>query len=312
MNKEWQTKVKIKPSIEKIDYTSNLILLGSCFSSEIGKKLMELKFNVALNPGGISFNPISIFNQFKKLDLEDDRIVEKDGLFFHYDFHSSINHETTLGLAALLHRTQDILLSRIKSCNWLIITLGTAIVHETLDSKVTANCHKQGKNLFNKRYLTVKEITDSFQKFYSQINADTTILLNVSPIRHTKEGLENNQLSKSILRVACSEISAKHKQVHYLPTYEIFIDELRDYRFYKKDMIHPSEEAVDYVFALFLENFFTLETCHEVKTVSKLIEELKHKPINKHSVAYKKFKQRLLKKLGESRHNFSQEIEHLK
>lgn len=312
MIKKWRTEIDIKPSIKKIDYSRNILLLGSCFSSEIGQKLENYKFQAKHNPSGISFNPISIFELFNEPDTTNGRIVEKDGLYFHYDFHSSIYHENLESLKTLTLSAYENLQEKLKKSDWIILTFGTAIIQETKDGKTVSNCHKQPKENFTKRYLSVEEIVKSFSKFRKKINPNTEILLNVSPIRHTREGISENQLSKSILRVACAQIEEQYANVYYLPSYEVMIDELRDYRFYKEDMIHPSKEAVEYIFELFLENYFSETTIREVKNVRNLLLAINHRPINKKSKAHELFLKELIIKLEHSNHDFSKEIATIK
>ena len=312
MTKKWQTTINLKPSLKKIDYSSNILLLGSCFSTEIGQKLENLKFRANHNPSGISFNPISIFQLFNQPDTSNKRIVEKDGLYFHYDFHSSISDEKSESLKTHILYAYRNLHEKLTESNWIILTFGTAIIHETKDGKAVSNCHKQPKENFKKRYLSVQEIIESFSKFYEKTTPNTEILLNVSPVRHTREGISENQLSKSILRVACAQIEAEYANVNYLPTYEVMIDELRDYRFYKEDMIHPSKEAAEYIFSLFLENYFSQTTIKEVKDVSTLLSAINHRPINENSKGHKIFLKELITKLEHSKHNFSKEIASIK
>jgi hypothetical protein len=182
----------------------------------------------------------------------------------------------------------------LESTDVLILTLGTAFVHELKDSNtIVSNCHKQASQLFQKRLLSVEEITSQFDSIYHNINPKTQIVLNISPVRHTKDGMAENQLSKSTLRVACSIIESKYKNVSYLPTYEKMIDDLRDYRFYKEDLIHPNNQSVEIIFKEFSNSFFTKEAIALMQEVKKIQIGLNHRSLFDKSMSHQQFLSKL-------------------
>ncbi|MEQ6120211.1 GSCFA domain-containing protein [Reichenbachiella sp. MALMAid0571] len=296
----FRTELNLLPFQEKIKLKDSVITIGSCFSDVIGSYLKEYKFNTLINPFGTVYNPISIFNLLKESEWDESKFVEHLGLFFHYDAHSGFCASSRIALRQQLTESKKIVSGELKKADWLVITFGTAFVYRLKESgKIVANCHKVPQNHFIKESLSVKEMSEAFLGLYKELkqnNPKIKLLLTVSPVRHVKDGLENNSVSKSKLRIICDTLQDEYNDVFYFPSYEIMMDDLRDYRFYKKDMIHPSNLAEEYIWNKFQQTYFDSETRDFIKKWKKIKEAIGHKPFNPESEAHQRF---LKKTLGE-------------
>lgn len=299
---EFRTSFEIEPVREKFTNETKWMTIGSCFSEVIGNRLKENKVSVEVNPFGTLFNPMSIFKLLKPNYAPDARLfVVQQERYFHYDFHSqfSANNETQLDeiLSVKLEEVQN----QLKSVDILIITFGTAFVYQlkTVPTYL-ANCHKMPASLFEKSLLSVKDICKGFASVYDSlktVNPNLRILLTVSPVRHTKDGIPENQVSKSILRAACHYLVTDFSDVSYFPSYEIMMDDLRDYRFYKADMIHPNDVAEAYIFEQFSKAYFDDSLVSWINDWQKINRSLTHRPMNGLSKAHQRFLENLLKEL---------------
>ena len=233
--------------------------------------------------------------------FKNESFVSQNGITFNYKFHSSLRADSQSKLAEQIETNRPDLATTLKRTDILILTFGTAWVYELKSPKMlVANCHKVDQSLFTKRILSIEEITIGFQQLITklkEVNPDLKVLLTVSPIRHTKEGLSNNNLSKSVLRVACQEICEAHDFVDYFPAYEILIDDLRDYRFFEKDMIHPNEQAQDYIWQKFSAFYFNQEALDFNTEWLPILSSLNHKPFNPQSEQHQVFLRQLLDRL---------------
>jgi lysophospholipase L1-like esterase len=302
---EFRTHIKIKPSPHKIRLDTPLLSIGSCFSNHIGALLKAYKFPVSTNPFGTIFNPISLF-KLLLYALTDERpkestYIKLEGVWKNMDFHSDFSDES---LSALEHNI-DIVLAEVKqrllNLTYLLITPGTATVYETKTDYIVANCHKQPSLTFKpKRLLTVEEITDSFEKLYTilrQANPGIRFIFTVSPVRHIKDTLEINTISKATLLLAIKQLQEKHPEIDYFPSYEIMMDDLRDYRFYKADMLHPSEVAIQYIWGLFSDRYFDSRTQAFIKNWQSIIQAINHQPFHAQTPAYKAFISKTIEQL---------------
>lgn len=301
----FRTPIEHLESELKIAYGQKILSLGSCFAESIGLRLKESKFKSLVNPFGTIFNPLSLF-ELLEMSLERSEIIEqsilkRDGVFYNYKFHSSLNDKSKKKLfekiEERLNRTRNALLDG----NTLILTFGSAWVYQekNLDMLV-ANCHKQPQGNFEKRLLNLEDIVPAFfamKELVNRHNPDIKILLTVSPVRHTRDTLALNAVSKSVLRLACHYMSTMSDQVHYFPSYEIVLDDLRDYRFFEKDMIHPNEVAIDYVWNKFIEAHMDQDTQETLAKWSKLKTALDHKAFNPKGPSHQKFLATTLEKL---------------
>lgn len=304
---KFQLQFDIPKAKKPINIGSKIITIGSCFSDVVGNQLFENKITTTVNPFGTVFNPTSIFkilNQsIDNKGVDEGLFIENEGNFYHYDFHSQNHGDQLLTLKSKLENTQKSVRENLQTTDFLIITLGTAFAYQHLESKkYVSNCHKQPGNLFRKDLLHVKQICQEFEHFYKKvkaINPNLNIILTISPVRHTRDGIPENQVSKSILRAACHYLCLDFEDVSYFPAYEIMMDELRDYRFYKADLIHPNEIAEQYIFQRFSETYFDKKLIDFIENWSKIKSDLSHRPFNEKSVSHQKFLKNLYQKLEE-------------
>ena len=302
-----QTKIPLKKQqFHKVDYNSKLLLLGSCFSENIGNKLAYYKLQVTTNPFGILFHPKAIetliTNAINEKEYTTKDVVFNNEQWHSFSAHSSLSSSDKNELINNLNTANNLTLQQLKNATHLIITLGTSWVYRFIETDtIVANCHKIPQKKFLKEILTVDEITESIDaiiKLIISINKNVTITFTVSPVRHLKDGFIENQRSKSHLLSAIHQLldSYQNERINYFPSYEIMMDELRDYRFYAEDMIHPSKIAIDYIWGKFIEVWFseqTEETMNRVETVQKGIT---HRSFNPNSEAHLKFLKNLQQK----------------
>lgn len=303
----FQTKVKLNPSQNPISLDEKVLALGSCFAIHIGNKLSDHKFKVNANPFGTLFNPISIFKLINQAALneifESMGIIEDQGIFHHYDLHSDLSRTSRQELLSSANQIMHDIGEQLKSTSVFIYTFGTSIVYELIESgEIVANCHKVPSSEFNRRFLEIEEIVHAFKVNYDlvkSINKNVRFILTVSPVRHQKESFEQNNVSKSILRVACEKIKNEFSSIEYFPAFEIMMDELRDYRFYAEDMLHPSQVAIDYVWRRFMDAYFEKETMEFIHSWSKIRKAMAHKPFNPDSEKHQKFILKTIEHLNE-------------
>lgn len=301
----FRTELTIPKADFNISHSSNLITIGSCFSVCMGSRFASNKFHVLANPFGTVYNPVAIANLLnystRKLYPEEHTYSQSGELWTNYDFHSSFSDPDKAivekRVVEAIDRTHDL----IKASNVLIITLGTAFVYERVDNGyIVANCHKQPARYFNKRLLTAQQVVTSLEPILHKLADEQKglrIILTVSPVRHIKDTLERNSASKAILRVACDELVSRHEQLHYFPSYEIMLDDLRDYRFYKADMIHPTEVAEDYIWDKFSGTYFNEETKGLIKEWQKIRAAVNHKSFNPNSKSHQQFVVQTIKRI---------------
>ncbi len=310
---DFRTVVNIKPFEKKMTYKSKIVSLGSCFSTEMGNHLLDRKYDVLLNPLGIAFNPLSIAMQIEKsLDwdyFKEDDFFCRDGVWrsflLHSDFSGDLNDTMTVANNAI-RNTNDYL----QKSDFLLLTFGSAFVYRHKeDGYVVANCHKEDSNVFQRELLTVGQITSAYKLLIDRIvsvNPDICIVLTVSPIRHLRDGLDENNLSKSTLRLAINELKNLYAgKVVYFPSFEIMMDDLRDYRFYAEDMLHPSSVAVDYIFERLTEAFMSTEQIALMKRVEKIKEGIDHRMSDPKSTSSKQFASKLIMQMHELQKNNS-------
>ncbi len=293
----FRTELVPKPSQEKIGLKDHLMSIGSCFAVNIGQKLSENKFNIDTNPFGTLFNPHSIFKLLKlSLDsgtISDYGIINHQGVCNHYDFHSDFSALSQAELVSKANRLIAETNHGLQKLSYLIITFGTAIVYESKASgEIVANCHKVPASNFIRRTMDVEEIYQEFCEFIEilrRINPEVLIILTVSPVRHMKESFEQNNLSKSILRVACDHITKSFINTSYFPAFEIMMDDLRDYRFYTDDMLHPNAMAIDYIWQKFIDTYMDEETRHFIRQWGGVLKSLRHRPFHPSTDEHQRF-----------------------
>ena len=302
-----QTKIKLtKQQHNQIDYNSKVLLIGSCFSENIGEKFKYFKFQTRVNPFGILFHPLAIENLITRSINKD--YYSEDDLHFHneqwccLDVHSKLNQISKEELLNNLNAQIDETHNQLTKTSHIIITLGTSWVYRYISSdKIVANCHKLPQKQFLKELLSIGEITESLEAIITlvrDINPKVNFIFTVSPVRHIKDGYVENMLSKSHLIAAVHELlnqkSANvNRQSYYFPSYEIMMDELRDYRFYNADMLHPNEVAVNYIWEKFKSVWLSEDALKTLEIVASIQAKKAHRPFNPKSQAHQEFLSKL-------------------
>ena len=303
----FRTRVVPAISVNKINLGDRILSLGSCFAQNIGQRLRDYKFDININPFGILFNPFSIFKLVDQAALKEiiktQGIVENQGIYHHYDFHSDLSRLDRKELVSNANRILNSIGNQLPATSIIIYTFGTSIVYELKDTgEIVANCHKVPSHKFNRRILDIDEIVHAFKVNYDlikSINRNIRFILTVSPVRHQKESFEQNNVSKSVLRIACERIIQEYANVDYFPAFEIMMDELRDYRFYETDMLHPNEMATNYVWQKFQDVYFDDQQKQFVLKWEKVIKALAHKPFNRSSGQHQLFIKKTIQLLDE-------------
>ncbi|HET7732523.1 MAG TPA: GSCFA domain-containing protein [Paludibacter sp.] len=294
----FQTNVEIPPTGLTITYGDRIMTLGSCFAENIGGKMKQLYFDTDINPFGVLYNPVSISNSIKM--LIENRSFTEDDLFQNRGLWQSFSH-SSLFSATTAEKCLETINERfyaavdfLQETNFLVVTFGTAWVYEEAKGgRVVSNCHKLPASSFIRRRLTVTEIVSDYSELLTRLKTlypRLQIIFSVSPIRHWKDGAHGNNVSKSTLLLAIEALQDEFDNVHYFPAYEIQLDELRDYRFYASDMLHPSDVAVDYIWQRFAETYFDEATNRTKKELEQLQGDLSHRPLFPDSEEYEKFR----------------------
>ncbi|PSR56803.1 hypothetical protein AHMF7605_26550 [Adhaeribacter arboris] len=303
----FRTELSVSLQSRQLSLQTHVFTAGSCFAEVMGQKLQQYKVPSLVNPFGTIFNPVSLFNLLQaSLQPQPEftgELVQREDLWLAYDFHSTFASHSRAELLTRLQETLSQSQAFLQNTDTIILTFGTAIgyIHRA-SNKLVANCHKIPQVQFQKHLLTIPEILSAFNTFYKslqQTNPNARVILTVSPVRHLKETLEGNSVSKSILRVVCQELKTQYAAVAYFPAYELLLDDLRDYRFYKPDMIHPSEVAEDYIWEKFKSAYFNEDFQHFTEKWDKIRQALAHKPFHSESISHQQFLKKVLSQLEE-------------
>jgi hypothetical protein len=310
-----QTQIPLHPQqYNNIDYHSKILLIGSCFVEHIGKKLEYFKFQNLQNPFGILFQPLAIETLITNA-INEKEYIEEDIFFLNeqwhcFDAHSKLSNVSKEDLLKDLNENIKSAHQYIINSTHIIITLGTAWVYRHVETDtVVANCHKVPQKMFVKELLSVDEVSESLQATVSlikSVNPKVVIIFTVSPVRHLKDGFVENTQSKAHLIAAVHEVIDPRHQIHYFPSFEIMMDELRDYRFYDADMLHPNAIAVDYIWDKFQKVWIAEEASKTMDDIDTIQKGLLHRPFNKSSEAYQQFLQNLEFKKQEVQIQFPQ------
>ena len=297
---KFRTEIEVAPLAEGLEYGAKIFALGSCFAENISERLSRAKFAIASNPFGVLFNPASIANAIERLSVGRAfavcDVTAGRECYFSFDAHSSLDGKTNTEAFANLNRAVAQGTRSLAESDWVILTFGTAWVYEK-EGRVVANCHKQPAAEFVRRRLTVEEIVERYSQLFEGALREKKVLLTVSPVRHIGDGLQENCVSKATLRLAVEELVAKYENASYFPSYEILIDDLRDYRYYADDLAHPSKMAVDYVWERFCDAVLADGAKAKLPLVEQIVAASEHRPFNPDSEAHKAFCQKMLAKV---------------
>ena len=286
---EFRTTVKTGENRAWLHHRDSVVLLGSCFSDNIGTKMRGAFINASINPMGTLYNPMSIAGAVNRLinnsPVAGMQLFMQGGVWNSYDFHS--RHSMPDKQAAIDHMNRCIEQGHdaLRQCQLLTITLGTALVYRLRSTgEVVANCHKVPQHEFERKMATVSEMTrelDSMLTRLHEFNPELHVIFTVSPIRHIADGLDTNSLSKAALRVAIHEVVARHSDYcDYFPAFEIMLDDLRDYRFYTSDMVHPSDVAIEYIWQAFQATYLDDRSAIAVARCERIHKRLQHRPMS--------------------------------
>jgi hypothetical protein len=305
---QFRTQIFIPKNTNPIDYNSKIVSLGSCFAENMGDKFQFFKFQSTINPFGIIFNPVSIEKIMDRVVNE--VLFTEDDVFFHnerwhcFEVHSDLScsnaDELLVNLNEILAKTKK----QLKEATHIIITYGTSWVYRNIEKDtIVANCHKVPQKLFDKELLTVASIRESTEntiRLIQLINSKCNFIFTVSPVRHLKDGFVENQRSKSHLITAIHNLLSENSNLlsEYFLSYEIMMDELRDYRFYAEDMLHPSQIAIDYIWERFKESAISEIAYPTMDAVESIQKGLQHRPFNPQSVSHKKFEANIRSKIA--------------
>ena len=290
----------------QISPQNSIVFLGSCFAENIGGHLLNNKFNCLVNPNGIVFNPISIcdalISYLKNEKIDEEKLFYHNNLWSSWQHHGSFSSIQKEEIVEEINRNCNQAHLQLKNAEFLIVSFGSAFVFEHIkNNEIVANCHKIPSSEFKKRILTLEEITNKFEQLLLSLkafNPNLKLILTVSPVRYIRDGLIGNNLSKSVLLQATYELCNQNKNAYYFPAYEIVIDELRDYRFFESDFIHPNELAIKYVLKRFIETCFDDEAKHFYREMELLMLNLNHKTLHKGTNEHKSFIESTLKQIA--------------
>lgn len=304
------TQIPIPKTQTPIDYNSKIVSLGSCFAENMAEKFEYFKFQNTCNPFGIIFNPVSIERLIER--VVNNEIFTDEDIFFHneswhcYQVHSDCSTASKDELLKSLNTTLITTQKNILEASHIIITYGTSWVYRNIESKeIVANCHKVPQKQFCKEVLSVAIIAQSIAntlQFIQTINPNCSVIFTISPVRHIKDGFVENQVSKANLITATySLLQANNSKLNtaYFPSYEIMMDELRDYRFYAEDMLHPSQVAIDYIWERFFETQISASIHPIMNEICSVQKGLAHRPFNPNSESHQKFLLQLQNKIAE-------------
>jgi len=310
---ELYTQITFPAPSFTFSHLDRIILLGSCFTENIGKQLKENKFNTDINPFGILYNPASVSSAVRLLIRPEkytrNDLFQHEGVYYSFSHHSRFSalseEETLSNINTRLEKSAE----ELKQVTRLVITWGTAYVYLLKkDGSVVANCHKLPEEMFERKMLTTDEIIADWKELLYSLwehNPKIKILFTISPVRHWKDGAHQNQLSKATLLLAADHLKKSFPdRISYFPGYEIMMDELRDYRFYADDMLHPSPLAIEYIWKCFVENQLSPESQSILKEWKEIIKAINHKPFQPESEAYKRFINQTLLKMEQLHRKF--------
>lgn len=299
------TEIPIKTLEEKISYESKIVSVGSCFAVNMAEKFKQFQFQYAVNPFGILFHTQAIENLFKY--ASEDKLFTETDIFLHnetwssFDAHSDLNELEADEVLFHLNSKIRTFRADLESASHLILTLGTSWVYRNVASnQLVANCHKIPQKEFTKEILSVNHIQENIKRIVeitNEINPNVKVIFTISPVRHIKDGFVENQQSKAHLITALQGFLQENSNHYYFPAYEIMMDELRDYRFYAADLLHPNDIAIHYIWDKFVANCISEESLPTMKLVDEVQKGLAHRPFNPYAESHNLFMDKLAQKL---------------
>ena len=273
-----QTIVDIAPSNQKIGYEDSILMIGSCFADSIGEQMVQRNLRVTCNPFGTLYNPLSIAQALTMTDMPE--LIEHDGLWHSMAHHGSFSRADKDEAEQAIRASIETMQKALREATVVIVTFGTSWVYEWKGERVVGNCHKLPETNFIRRRLTAEEIVAAWKPLLERYS-DKHWVFTVSPIRHIKDGLHENQLSKATLLQAVEKLTGEAGlTADYFASFEIMLDELRDYRFYADDLVHPSSLAVNYIWERFVDTFCTPQTKNEMNIQHKRWQFEHHRPLH--------------------------------
>ena len=322
---KFRTLVEIPESQEKVSYQTPCLFIGSCFANDIGQRMQVYKFPVLINPFGTLFNPASISNDLMSLisgkSFTADDLTFHDGMWFSFSHYTGFDRSDRQACLDAINHSLSEASAWLKQCRYLVITFGTAWTFTHIKTgKRVANCHKLPAEEFTRELMDPAEITGIYSSLLNalrQLNPGIRVIFTVSPVRHWKDGAVNNQVSKSVLLLSIQRLLNTTDHILYFPAYEIFMDELRDYRFYAADMMHPSEQGTDYVWERFCDAFLDGDSKNILAGVAAIVKAVSHRTRQTDSPNMKRFIEATLKQIDQLTQSnpfldFSREIELLR
>ena len=307
-----------------IGYSNSIVFVGSCFAESVGREFDKRKFEVLVNPSGVLYNPFSVADAIESFitndALSDDDCIYANGLWHSFKHHGSFSSLEKTELIQSIIESRKYANSFLRKTDVLFLTFGTAWVYEFKSTgKIVSNCHKINASEFTRRKLTITEIVERWKSIIIKLKTFATkpqIIFTVSPVRYLKDTAHGSQLSKAVLLLAIEELCNEFDCVHYFPSYEILLDELRDYRFYSEDLIHPSEVTIKYIFEVLTNSIFDKDSKTVMAEVEKVLKGFNHRPLQGNQSTLMDFRKKLIEQMNHlnQRHNinFAEEILTLK
>ena len=303
------TEISINPLEQTIHYGDGLLFLGSCFADEVGGICRGLGFDALVNPFGVLYNPASIAQSVERLNSgmpfsHDEVIRVGEGQYCTFSHNTAFWNVSEAALLDQVNESLNAAHEHFAKSQWIIVSLGTSWVFRNKENgQVVSNCHKLPARQFDREFLSVEDSAECLAKML-QNHPEKQFIFTVSPLRHLKDGLHENQLSKAALLLAVDQVCKQYDNAHYFPAYEILLDELRDYRFYKEDMVHPTEQAVRHIWERFVDFAIDPKEKPAMKAAADLKQMLQHMPVFPESEAFKRFESLRVEKINEMKCDF--------
>ena len=298
---QFRTQIQIEPSTLRLNHSNRVLMIGSCFSEHIAERMVCAGFHVANNPFGILFNPASIVATIERLALGArytvDDLQNGNGRWFSYDFHGDFAARSAEEALERMNRAVEQGAEALAAADCVVLTLGTSWIYRLRTGGVVANCHKMPAQLFERELLSVEQIVALLDGVIDKYLKNKWVVLTISPVRHIADGLDQSSLSKAILRVAVEQLADARENVSYFPSFEIMNDDLRDYRFYERDMVHPSSVAIDYIWECWRAWTIDPQAEPAMREAERVWTAAKHRPSEPDSQAHREFCEKMLERI---------------